>query len=101
MLGCRWRGGVPIALVLAAIAGIVVYATRIALLVLAKLEASGAALEVSAITAAAHEAMRDGGTGVMQALLAGIVACWLFAMVDAFRIGRRMDRARQVAEDAA
>jgi hypothetical protein len=92
VLGRRRRGAVLIGIVLTALLVIVVQATRIALGILTRLEAGGTAPDMPAITAAAHDAVQGSGAASIQAMLVLIVACWLFAIVDAYRIGRALDR---------
>jgi len=93
VLGRRRRGAVLIGIVLTALIVIVVQATRIALGILSRLEAGGTALDMPAITAAAHDAMQGTGSASIQAMLVLLVVCWLFAIVDAYRIGHALDRA--------
>jgi TM2 domain-containing membrane protein YozV len=93
VLGRGRRGAVLIVIVLAALAGIVVQATRIALGILDKVQAGGAVPDLDTITAATHEALQAGGAGPIQWLLVLIAACWLFAIVDAYRVGRALDAA--------
>jgi hypothetical protein len=88
----RRRGAVLIGIVLMALLVIVVQATRIALGILTRLEAGGTAPDMPAITAAAQDAVQGSGAASIQAMLLLIVACWLFAIVDAYRIGHALDR---------
>jgi len=96
VLGRRRRGWVLIGIVLATLSALVAQATGIALRALAQLEAAGGTLDTPAVTAAARDALAAGGAGTLRVLLLGLAACWLFAIVDAWRIGRALDRARAV-----
>lgn len=91
VLGRGRRGAVLITVAVAALAGIVVQAARIALGILASVEASGTVPDLNTITAAVHEAMQGGGAGSIQMLFLLFVVCWLFATIDACRIGRALD----------
>jgi len=91
LLGRRLRGGLFIAVVLASTIACVVAGTRVALGILARLEASGRPIDLAAITAAATEAAGGGGVLLIEALLGLIVLCWLVALVDAYLLGRALD----------
>ena len=65
--------------------------TQKALAIINELEAKGAA-DLPAIQKAASEAVHAADTFALKAALACMGLCWLVATVDAYRLGRQMDK---------
>lgn len=88
----RYKRGVVIMLaVLAGMTVIVVKAVQNALAILEKLEQEGGALDMTAITNAATQASTGSGSLVINLLLLLIIVSWIIGVVDAYRIGRKID----------
>lgn len=78
--------------VLISLAVIVVDAVHQALDILEQIELQGDAVDITAISnAAAEESARSGGV-MINILLLFVVACWVGATIDAYRIGRKKDQ---------
>jgi len=92
ILGAKKRGGL---LILAAVVffGVIVFsATRKAFRILEILADEGKPLDFQAISEAATRAATTTGTVVFNLFFLLLVFCWLFSIVDAYRIGARQDR---------
>jgi hypothetical protein len=91
------RGAVLMLAVLLSLAVIVVDTVQQALDILEQIELQGDAIDITAISnAAAEESARSGG-GMINALMFFVVVCWIAGTIDAYRIGRKKDRERNVA----
>jgi len=91
-LRCYGRGAALIVIILAAFAAMVVKGTQIALTILGKIEAEGQIIDMQTISEAANRAVTASDSLIIQGCLLLIILCWIFAIVDAFLIGRKMDR---------
>lgn len=70
---------------------IVAEAVRIALSILEKIELEGGQISMEAITAAAHQASGFSGNLIMNAGLIILCFSWLFGVIDAYRVGKKVD----------
>ena len=88
----RYKRGVVIMLaVLAGMTVIVVKAVQNALAILEKLEREGGAIDMTAITNAATQASTGSGNLIINLLLLLVFVSWIIGVVDAYRIGRKID----------
>jgi len=88
----RYKRGVVIMLaVLASMTVIVVKAVQNALAILEKLEREGGAIDMTAITNAATQASTGSGNLIINLLLLLVFVSWIIGVVDAYRIGRKID----------
>ncbi len=85
-----------LAFLLAATLGMVaavVQATRMALGILGDLDLSRGAVGLEQIFQAAHQAVAEASTGRFKIAIALILFSWIISTVDAYLLGRRLDRA--------
>jgi hypothetical protein len=87
------RGAVLIAAVLISMTIIVVEAVRLALIILAQIEAEGGPIDIGTVSAAAARASTASSSLTINGLFAVILGCWIFAIIDAYRIGKKTDGA--------
>ncbi len=88
----RYKRG--IALMLTAGAGFVVIlakAVQQSLSILEKIESQGGAIDMTAILNAATQASTASGSLIFYFALFLIIFCWIFGVVDAYRIGKKKD----------
>lgn len=69
----------------------VIKATQMAMSILEKIQSEGGAIDMDAISAAATRSTEASGNFAMPFFLFLIAACWVFGVIDAFRMGRKMD----------
>ena len=86
------RGIVLMLVVTAALAVIVTIAVRQALVILEDIERSGSALDPATVAQAASQASAAASGWLPAVATLVLVGCWVFAVLDAWRIGRHMDR---------
>ncbi len=94
----RYQRGVV--LMLATLAGIVVMvatATREAGRILATIESEGGVIDQDAMSRAIAQSTAWSGNLAFNLLLFAITLCWIYAAVDAYRIGKQQDL-RQAGE---
>lgn len=89
------RGAALMLITLLSMAVIVVKTVQKAFAVLEKMKAEGAAMDIRAVSDAAAQATTASESFLLNALLLVIVVCWIFGIVDAYRIGKRKDAAKQ------
>lgn len=92
LLGVKKRGWLLVLTTFFFLAAIVVTATQKALVILETLGDEGKPLDMESITEAATRASTPSGTAVFNFFLLALLLCWLFSIVDAYRIGARQDR---------
>jgi hypothetical protein len=88
----RYQRGV--AFILATVAGlvvIVVNATRAAWRILETIESEGGVIDEAATSRAIAEATAWSGNLVFNLILVAVTLCWIYAAVDAYRIGKQQD----------
>lgn len=83
-----------IVIVLASLIVIITKALQQAFAILEKIEVEGSAIDMSAITNAASQAATSSDGTVMSIAFLIIIACWVFGVVDAYRIGKKKDQER-------
>ena len=92
------KGAFLMFVVVASLVMFIVMATRQALAVLDKIKAEGGVPDPDTVvrTAAQVTSAHDGT--LLNYLLLFLVFCWFFGIIDAYRIGRRMDTAEYLIE---
>ena len=85
------RGIVLMLTVSASLIVIAIKAAQYAFTVLEKIELEGGVIDLKTITDAAVRASSTSDSLVFNTGLLLIVVCWIFGIVDAYRIGRIMD----------
>ena len=94
----RYQRGVVLMLaVLAGLAVMVVDAARQAARMFEAIESGGGAIDRDAIARAAAQATVPSDSLVINLLFFAITICWLYGVVDAYRIGKQQDL-RQASE---
>jgi TM2 domain-containing membrane protein YozV len=73
-------------------------ATRQAQAVLDKLKAVGGVPDFDTIARTAAQVTSARGSTLLSYLLLFIIFCWFFSIIDAYRIGRKMDTAKRLVE---
>ena len=86
------RGIVLICILLVSFGVIVAKGTQIALAVLQKIETEGGVLDMQTITAVSDRAVRASDNYIMHGGILLIILCWVFGIIDAYRIGKKMDK---------
>ena len=95
------RGIALMITVTAGVAALVKIALEQALAILEQIQWDGGTIDMSAISRAAARASTHSDSSTFKLLLLLIVCCWVIGTVDAYRIGRRKDRAAESAAPAA
>ncbi len=90
------RGFVLMVTVFVGMAVIVVKAVRRALTIFEKIESEGGIIDISTISNAATQATLSTDSLIVNSLLSLIIICWIFGIVDAYRIGRKKDLEEQL-----
>ena len=85
------RGAVIMLMVLVSMSVVVVKAVHTALAILDKIESEGGAISMSTITNAATQASSTSGSLTLNLVLLFTILCWIFAVVDAYKIGKKKD----------
>ena len=70
---------------------IVVNAVQYAFTILQRIELEGGVIDLATITAAATQATSTSDSVIYNLGFLWIVVCWIFGIVDAYRIGKKMD----------
>ena len=85
------RGLIPMVLVLAGLGILIARATVTALKVLDKIQIQGETVDMKAVSdlAAASSSQGDGYSSLVWLAIAG---CWLFGVIDAYRLGKEKNR---------
>jgi len=89
------RGIVLMLSVLTALTVVVVYVVQQALTILEKIELEGGSLEMSAISNAVAQASNTSYSHILNFVSLLIIFCWIFGIVDAYRIGKKKDLEEQ------
>ena len=89
------RGFVLMFSVLTALTVVVVYVVQQALAILEKIKLEEGALEMSAISNAVAQASDTSSSLILNFVSLLIIFCWIFGIVDAYRIGKKRDLEEQ------
>jgi hypothetical protein len=85
------RGIILMFTVFASMVVIVLTAVQHALFILEKIQLEGGVIDLKTITDAASRASSTSDSFIYNLGLLLIVICWIFGIVDAYRIGRKKD----------
>ncbi len=85
------RGAVIMLMVLVSMSVVVVKAVHSALAILEGIESEGGAISMSTISNAATQASTTSGSLTFNLVLLLTILCWIFGVVDAYRIGKEKD----------
>jgi len=85
------RGAVFIVAVSAGLLAIIIKALQKAFIILEKIELDGGAINMNAMSKAATQATTSSDSLTYNFLLLFIILCWIIGIVDAYRIGRKID----------
>lgn len=85
------RGIVLMITVFIGMAAIVVIAVQEALSILEKIESEGGVMDMDTISSVATQATLSSGSFMINSLLLFIMICWIFGIIDAYRIGKKKD----------
>lgn len=89
------RGFILMFTVFASLMVIAIKAVQHALAILETLEMQGGTIDMEKVTDAAAQAVSASDSAIYNIGLLLIVACWIFGIIDAYRIGREKDRVRR------
>jgi len=85
------RGIVLMLTTLASLAVLVVIAVQRALAILEEIASEGGAMDMSTILSAATQASTSSDSVLFTVVLLFLILCWIVGVVDAYRIGKKMD----------
>jgi len=85
------RGAVIMLMVLVGMSIVVVKAVHSALAILENIESEVGAISMSSISNAATQASTTSGSLTFNLVLLFTILCWIFGVVDAYRIGKEQD----------
>jgi hypothetical protein len=85
------RGFVVMLAVLACLVVIVTEAAKKAVAIMDHVQYEGGAIDMATVSEAARQASVGSDSRVIDLALLLMVLCWVFAIVDAYRIGKRID----------
>jgi TM2 domain-containing membrane protein YozV len=85
------RGLIPMVLVLTGLGVLIAQATAGALQVLDKIQIQGGGVDMNALSNLAA-ASSSHGDPYSSLISLGIAGCWVFAVIDAYRLGKENDR---------
>ena len=85
------RGAVIILVVSISMSGVVVKAVHSALVILEEIVSKGGAISMSTISNAATQASSASESLTFNLVLLLTILCWIFGVVDAYRIGKEKD----------
>ena len=74
--------------------------TTKAFIILEEIESTGGAIDMNAILNAATEASTTSANSIMNYALLFIFLCWIYAIIEAYILGNRIDRELRESEDA-
>jgi len=86
------RGTALICIILVSLGVIIAKGTQIALAVLQKIEAAGGVLDMQTISSVSEHAVRATDSYIMHGAILLVILCWIFGTIDAYRIGKKMDK---------
>ena len=85
------RGIILMFTVFASLVVVVIKAVQDAFAILEKIELEGGVIDIQTITDAATQAASTFDSSIYKLGFWLIVICWIFGVVDAYRIGKKMD----------
>ena len=94
------RGAVLMLAVSVSMVVIIIKAVHQSFAILDKIESEGGALDMSTISSTATWASTTSEGFIFKLLMFFIIFCWIFSVVDAYRIGRKKDIEDRLARQA-
>jgi hypothetical protein len=91
-LNQKARGMALIFIIFVSFVVMIAKGTQIALGVLGKINAEGKALDMQTITAVSERAVSASDSYIMHGAIVLIILCWFFGVIDAYRIGKKLDK---------
>lgn len=85
------KGAFLIFVVISSLVMFVTLAVRQAMAVLEKIQASGGAIDPETIARTANQVTTNQASLLLNLLLLFMIACWVFGVIDAYKMGRRKD----------
>jgi TM2 domain-containing membrane protein YozV len=85
------RGMIPMVLVLTGLVVLIVQATAGALQVLEKIQLQGGTVDMNAVSNLAAGSSTQ-GCPYSSLISLGIAVCWIYSVIDAYRLGKEKDR---------
>ena len=85
------RGIALMVTVFVGMAVIVVIAVQQALTIFEKIASEGGIMDMNTISSAATQATLSSSSLIIKSLLLFIMICWIFSVIDAYRIGKKKD----------
>ena len=95
------RGAALMLTVSASILVILIKALQQAFVIMEKIELDGSEIDLSTISNAATQAVTTFESPIFKFLLLVIIFCWIFGIVDAYRIGSTKDLESRLASHAS
>ncbi|HEX9757240.1 MAG TPA: hypothetical protein VGB26_05515 [Nitrospiria bacterium] len=95
------RGIILMVTVFVGMAIIVVIAIQQALTMVEKIISEGGIIDMNTLSKAATQATLSSGSQIINSLLLFIIICWIFGVIDAYRIGKKKDLDAQSYGDKA
>jgi len=86
------RGIALILMVIASLIVIIVKAEQIASGILSKIQTEGGVIDTQIISEAANRAVTASDSLIIKTAFFLIVICWIISIIDAYRIGKKMDK---------
>lgn len=91
-----YRRGIAImAVVVAALTAIIAVAVTRALAILKEIGAGGGAIDEGTIADVTNQVLSPADSLMVNGLMLTIAVCWIYATMDAYRLGKRQERERQ------
>jgi hypothetical protein len=85
------KGAFLIFVVVASLIMFVTLATRQAMAVLEKIQASGGSIDSETVARTANQVTTNQASLLLNFLLFFMIFCWVFGVIDAYKMGRRKD----------
>jgi len=95
-----WRGVLLMFAVLAGLWIVITEALQRAFTLLQQIESAGGTIDMDTVLNAATQASGDYGNTVFRLAIYFVFGCWIFAVIDAWRIGKQTDRKEPATEDS-
>jgi hypothetical protein len=86
------RGTALICIILVSFGVMIAKGTQIALGVLQEIESEGGILDMQTISAVSARAVSASDSYIMHGSILLIILCWIFGIIDAYRIGKKLDK---------
>ena len=92
VLAKKARGVGLICIILVSFSVMIAKGTQIALGVLQEIESEGGILDMQTISSVSERAVSASDSYIMHGSILLIILCWIFGVIDAYRIGKKLDK---------